>query len=540
MHRVRYFVIIILLCIACFVVNLGLLEPDLMESRNFITAREMIDKGNWIIPTMNNELRLEKQPLVTWFTAISAMCGNSITNNFILRLPAAIIATFMVFFFYGICFELTKRDDFAFLGSIIFATSLLVVQMARVNSWDIYTHAFMTGSIWLQLKALHKSEKNIAIWLFAGLLMGLSIFSKGPVGLYVLWIPFLISYYFFVDKIILRKNYKKITGMFLLALLIGLGWHIYLFMTIPDEITNTLSKESVSRGTRHVRPFYFYFHFPVYIGIWAIPMLGSLFFKPMRQRISDLGNYKFLILWVLSGLILLSLIPEKKERYMLPLEIPMSLMVSYLFYSIYHKIKTDRATAGDHLLIKIHGWVLVLILVLLPVIAYAIIKNSFFDLKYIIASVISILTACILILKLIKRTNINCFKVVFVSSILVVTLITTIYLPLVTYKIYNQGYRDVSVVKQQAEYNSAEFLSAGELNMQLIWKIGKPVKPVPDMKHFQFKNQDKYFIFCYSPIETVLSNQQLEKVKITSLGMFDCNQDKGSCKIYVDIIENKF
>ena len=30
-----------------------------MESRNLITAREMVSEGNWLIPTMNGELRLE-------------------------------------------------------------------------------------------------------------------------------------------------------------------------------------------------------------------------------------------------------------------------------------------------------------------------------------------------------------------------------------------------------------------------------------------------------------------------------------------------
>src|SRR4030095_1432992 len=183
------------------------------------------------------------------------------------RLPAPIIATFMVFFFYGICFELTIREDFAFLGSIIFATSLLVIQMARVNSWDIFTHAFMTGAIWLQLKALNKSGNNATIWLSSGILMGLSIFSKGPVSLYALWIPFLISYALFCDRVLLRKNLRKLMLSLLLALLIGLSWYIYLYLVIPEDVTQILTQESASRGTRHVHPFYFYFHFPIYIGI---------------------------------------------------------------------------------------------------------------------------------------------------------------------------------------------------------------------------------------------------------------------------------
>ena len=100
MITARSFSILIVLCFAVFFIDLGQFEPDLMESRNFIAAREMVMKGNWILPTMNDELRLEKQPFVTWLTAFSAIAGNTLTNLSILRLPAALVSVLLVFFFY--------------------------------------------------------------------------------------------------------------------------------------------------------------------------------------------------------------------------------------------------------------------------------------------------------------------------------------------------------------------------------------------------------------------------------------------------------
>jgi 4-amino-4-deoxy-L-arabinose transferase-like glycosyltransferase len=504
----------------------------------FYHCREMIQKGNWLIPTMNNELRLAKQPMVTWFTAVSAIAGNSITSPFILRIPATIIATLMVLFFYGLCFEFTGRSDFAFMGSTIFATSLLVVQMARVNSWDIYTHAFMTGSLWLQVKAFNRLKNNL-IWLAAGLLMGLSVFSKGPVGLYALWLPFLVSYYFFNKKEHIRRNAKKMLGMLLLALVTGLAWHGYLYLKLHNELIEILSTETVSRGTRHIRPFYFYFHFPVYIGIWALPMLAALFLKPMRQRIAEMGNYGFLLCWLLLGLLLLSVIPEKKERYMLPLEIPMSLMVSYLFYSIYQQYKTGMTKVPDRALILVQGFLMVLLMVSLPVIGFLTLKNDFLKPLYLIATCISLIAVLFLIRELFRPEKLSCLKTVFVSSIGVVFLITLFYLPILPYKIYNQDFRDIATLNQRQEYNNAEFISAGEINMQLVWRIGRPVLQIDDLPHFQFRNRTKYFLFSYTPVETVLSAQQLEQSKITNLGEYNCNQDKGNCKIYVNIVEEK-
>ena len=52
--------------------------PDIMESRNLIAAREMVEEGNWLIPTMNGELRLAKPPLPTWISAGQLLLtGNS-------------------------------------------------------------------------------------------------------------------------------------------------------------------------------------------------------------------------------------------------------------------------------------------------------------------------------------------------------------------------------------------------------------------------------------------------------------------------------
>jgi hypothetical protein len=39
------------------------LGVDIMEARNLITAREMIETGHWFLPTLHGEPRLAKPPL---------------------------------------------------------------------------------------------------------------------------------------------------------------------------------------------------------------------------------------------------------------------------------------------------------------------------------------------------------------------------------------------------------------------------------------------------------------------------------------------
>ena len=98
-------------CLFFFFVNLGAFDPDLMEVRNFRTAQEILDKDNWLVPTMNGELRLKKPPLPTWATAVTAMIGGR-ENLFALRFPAAIAGSLLVLFMFLLGRELSQDERF--------------------------------------------------------------------------------------------------------------------------------------------------------------------------------------------------------------------------------------------------------------------------------------------------------------------------------------------------------------------------------------------------------------------------------------------
>ncbi len=89
---------ILLVCFVTFFVHNDAIPADLMESRNLVTAREMVNTGNYLIPTMNGELRLEKPPLPTW---IAAVIEQAFPHNLAAQRSAAgVAATIMVFFLF--------------------------------------------------------------------------------------------------------------------------------------------------------------------------------------------------------------------------------------------------------------------------------------------------------------------------------------------------------------------------------------------------------------------------------------------------------
>ena len=110
-----------------FFVNNRTLQPDIMESRNLVTAREMVTTGNWLVPTMNGELRLEKPPLPTWISAVvESVSPDNIAAQ---RAVASLFGVMLVVFFFLLCRDVLKVD--AVIAVILLCTCYQFMLMAR-------------------------------------------------------------------------------------------------------------------------------------------------------------------------------------------------------------------------------------------------------------------------------------------------------------------------------------------------------------------------------------------------------------------------
>jgi len=143
MKKYTSYLIIASLCLFTFFVNNGFLFTEIMESRNIITAREMVYDNHWMVPTMNGEIRLQKPPLPTWLAAVAEMIAPD--NIAVQRSMSALAATFLVFMLYFISVELTSNKRYGLISTILLCTSYNIIMAGRTASWDIYCHAFMAG-----------------------------------------------------------------------------------------------------------------------------------------------------------------------------------------------------------------------------------------------------------------------------------------------------------------------------------------------------------------------------------------------------------
>src|SRR5262249_55375469 len=71
---------------------------DIDEGNNAEAAREMMDSGNWVIPTFNYKLRVDKPALLYWLQ-IAAYESFGV-NEFAARLPSALAALISILLTY--------------------------------------------------------------------------------------------------------------------------------------------------------------------------------------------------------------------------------------------------------------------------------------------------------------------------------------------------------------------------------------------------------------------------------------------------------
>lgn len=323
--------------------SLHVLDVTIMEARNFITAREMITDGNWLLTTMNGEARYEKPPLPTWLTAISGFVFG-INSVFAMRLPAALMVILLVVFIYKISLKLTNDKTFAFNNGLILGSSFYVIGIIIEAPWDIFTHGFMSVSIYYLIVLFQDTKTKLRYLALASFFIGLSFLSKGPISVYALLLPFLLAYGFTYKYKPFLKKMATIIGLLIIGILIGGWWYLYVRAYDPETFAAIAEKETGNWSSYNVRPFYYYWSFFTQSGLWTIPAFTSLLYPYLKTRVNNLKGYQFSLLWTLFAVVLLSIIPEKKSRYLMPVLIPLSVTISfYINYLIKHfKTLTDK------------------------------------------------------------------------------------------------------------------------------------------------------------------------------------------------------
>ena len=520
--------LLLLIMIFTFSVNNGVLDANIMESRNLTTAREMLQKGNWLQPTMNGELRFEKPPLPTWISAVSMLIFGQ-DNMALLRFPATLAAILLIFFLFKLTKELSDDDnDLPFLVSGTAATSFYIFFMARDVSWDIYCHSFMIGAIWLIHRGLKKEDPVLKEFIGAGILMGLSFLSKGPVSFYVLLLPYLISRTIIYGWKDFRIKRNPLIIMVITTLIIGLWWPAYIFLSSPDYSAFVALKESSAWLNRSTQPFYHYWSFPVQSGIWATIAVITLVYPYAKKRIDRFGSYWFLAGWVWIAVLLLSLFPEKKERYLMPVLIPLSILTAFYFKYLIDAFDKSYHSRSDTIILRFNGIVMSLISIAIPVAVLIMLKGKGSPgiLYFIILFIVFIITAFIFIKAAILMKPYRIWQGM-VGMVMLACLMLIPVMPKILQT--NPDYISYKELRYRHDLKGIPFYFNGEIPgkfIEVVWNCGREIKEWNPLLNLNPPVTPPLLFLSHEQPYFILSPAILTKYQVEIIGHFDGNTGK--------------
>lgn len=236
------------------------------EARIAVVAEEMLASGDWIVPTLNGKVRLEKPPLPYWLTAATAAVlgpdaeGRRVAEQAPMAVSAA-LAAFAVVLLVLFGARVFGRAAGVWAGTIL-GLSLLFHRCAQTGSGEIalsfFTAAALCAAGWLA--CARKPGWSTALWL--GLGLGLGILVKGHIAL------LLVLGALGVHALRVRRiNYHKLSVFFLamlIAMAVALPWFILVRERAGADALAVMSREVAQAvgKTGHVQDdravFYFY------------------------------------------------------------------------------------------------------------------------------------------------------------------------------------------------------------------------------------------------------------------------------------------
>ena len=500
-------------------VHLDIPNITIMEARNFITAREMVKDDSWFLTTMNGVPRYQKPPLPTWLTAISGLLFG-INNVYALRLPAALMVLFSGIFIYFLSLRLNFSKKNSLYNGLILVSSFYIFAIINEAPWDIYTHGFMIAGLYFLVGFF---EKNRFTWknaLLSSIFIGLSILSKGPISLYTLLLPFLISYAVIFKFNDLKKKVLPLISLVLLFSIIGGWWFVYVRFVDTEAFLEIAIKETGNWSSYNVKPIYYYWSFFTQSGIWTIPAFIGLLYPYLISRVKNKKAYKFSFWWTISAVVLLSLIPEKKPRYLVPVLIPLAINTGFYIQYLVKNFK-DLTSKKDTFPVYFNFGFIAVIGFAVPIAFYVVLKEQLQ--LYLYHYILTSLSAVIISIAIIKSLIGKKFIFVFYFTILFQVSLLVFGLPISESFNKNEDYNAVhSLHIIETEKNISTF-SIGEIAPELLWDYNGILKNIFENDILSIPTENNFGLLIMNKDVSTISSQLSPQYNLKLAETYDLN-----------------
>jgi hypothetical protein len=317
-----------------------LFEPD--EARYAEIGREMLARGEAVVPYLQGEPYLDKPPLLYWcieaaYLALGVGDGAARLVS-ALALHACVLATYL----------LGRRllgARAAFWGALALALSPGFISMGRLLLMDGLLTLWTTLSLFSAFEAVRGPRLRPGWWLAAALACGLGVLTKGPVALVLLVPPLWL--YRRLGGTGCRPGRLAWLGFGLVVLGVAAPWYVAMTRRVPDFAREFFWEHNVRR---FLAPFAHqhgvWFYAPVLLGgllpasLLAVPFLRFLLSGDeavSRRRPPELG---FLLLAGGWCVLFFTLSQCKLPTYVMPAFPPLALALGH--FLVHCRWQTSR------------------------------------------------------------------------------------------------------------------------------------------------------------------------------------------------------
>jgi 4-amino-4-deoxy-L-arabinose transferase-like glycosyltransferase len=312
--------------------SLPLFDRD--EPRFAEASREMIERGDYIVPYFDNQLRLDKPPLAYWMQIASYKIFGE--NDFAARFPSALAAA-LVALSLVIRGSRISCERVGWWAAVIFTLCLQTFIHAKAAVADMWLALFVTTAHWSGFELLRdrltspnqadnaKPQTFWKWWFCFYISLAFGFLAKGPIA----WTPLLTvaSTIFYLPNLQLGRRFNFVRGTALMLAIVALWGVPALIQTHGEFLRIGIGRHVIGRsfgameghgwnslgGYVLLLPFYFVTVFASFFP-WSVKF-PSLY-RRLRAERDNIDRYLFSGAAVIF--IIFSLVKTKLPHYTLP------------------------------------------------------------------------------------------------------------------------------------------------------------------------------------------------------------------------------
>lgn len=248
------------------------------EVKNATCALEMKERGDWIVPTFNNELRTDKPVLHYYFMRIGYWIFGA--NAWGARFFSAFFGLALVLLSYHLTAKLVDKKT-AWYQSLILLASLQFVVQFRLAVPDPYLIVWLYLTFIFLYTGLEEKKQVILAYVFAAL----GFLTKGLIAIVLPGIVMLVYLIWTKRFTITTLKTLRIPEGILLFLLITLPWYIAVGVQTKGEwLSGFFLKHNLERYTSTMEGHRGFFLLP-FLMLFAALLPYSLFTFPAVKKV---------------------------------------------------------------------------------------------------------------------------------------------------------------------------------------------------------------------------------------------------------------